>query len=250
MNPLENSESKEGKNEVVLGLAKLAKEVLGSARKDVNSRLDEMVDAFSGVTDPEADSAPYVMEAKKVTAVVNLIRTLFGLDPLEEGNGVDLTRDLTHEKNKASLLNLGEKKVSFKDIDFSSIKDEGDRVVKAALSSIAMQDGLSSKHCWDWVNNIYKAAGIKPGEVVFSGPNYGKKGVFDEKMLVPGAWVYYHNGNKWDRFGDHSGILESYDPSTGKAFMLSFPGPGRVPRRAEVNLKEQAVQRIQIPKTA
>lgn len=248
------------KNELIASLARLAKDVVGGVRKHADEKLGEhekhnakVMDGLEGIaqafdTDPEAALTPYEMEAKQVSAVVNFIRSMFGYEPLKEGEKVDLSKDLKVEKGKAPSLDLGGKKVRFDQLKFSGIKDEGERVVQAALSSITMKDNLSGKHCWDWVNKIYKAAGIEPGEVLFAVDHYGAKGTFEEKMLIPGAWIYYHNSNTSDKYGDHSGILQSFNEETGMAWMLSFPGPGKLPRRHEVNLREMPVQRVQVPK--
>ncbi len=245
-----------GGESIVSGLARLAKEVLGGARKGADAKLnehegmikslDEIAKAFD--TDPEASLTPSQMEAKQATAVVNFIRSLFQMDPVKEGEEVDLEKMVTVEKGKAPSLDLGGKKVRFNQLDFSGIKDQGERVVQAALSSIAMKDNLSGEHCWDWVNKIYKAAGIEPGKVLFAVDHYGNIGSFDTNMMIPGAWLYYHNSNGSDKYGDHSGILESYDESTGKGWVLSFPGPGKLPNRREIDFNKMPVQRVQVPK--
>lgn len=239
-------ESGEKKNDIGQALSKLAKEIFKGKSKEVDDRLDELTHAFD--TDPEASLKPYEMEAKQATAVVNFIRSLFNMEPVKDGEEVDLEKMVTVENGKAPSLDLDGKKVRFNQLNFSGIKDQGERVVQAALSSITMKDNLSGKHCWDWVNKIYKAAGVRPGEVLFAVDHYEGKGTFDEKMLIPGAWVYYHNSNTSDKYGDHSGILETFNEDTGMAWMLSFPGPGKLPRRHEVDLRKMPVQRVQVPK--
>lgn len=239
-------ESGEKKNDIGQALSQLAKEIFKGKSKEVDDRLNELTHAFD--TDPEASLEPYEMEAKQATAVVNFIRSLFDMEPVKDGEEVNLEKMVTTENGKVPSLDLGGKKVRFNQLNFSGIKDQGERVVQAALSSIAMKDNLSGKHCWDWVNKIYKAAGVQPGEVLFAVDHYEGKGTFDEKMLISGAWVYYHNSNSSDKYGDHSGILESYDEVTGKGWVLSFPGPGKLPNRRQIDFKKMPIQRVQVPK--
>ncbi|QQR54322.1 hypothetical protein IPG41_03905 [Candidatus Peregrinibacteria bacterium] len=258
-------ESNEG-NSVISGLARLAQEVIGGARKEVDMRLDErnarlaerlgkVAEAFGENTDPDATS--YDMGAKQLKAVVNLVCTLFNLDPLSEDETVDASRNLIVEEGKPSRLKIGDKEVQFKDIDFSKIKDLGNRIVEAGMTSIAMKERVYNRQgkagsCWDWVDRVYDAAGVKAGPVLYQEKtaNHPKAiGRLDHEQIVPGAWLYIWNGNPYG--GEHSVIFKKWiDKAKGTAEVMSFPGSGsKKAQRVHVeDFNKHRVTRLCVPK--
>lgn len=246
---------------VVSQLALLAKEVMGEKvveeRKELADSLDQVAFAFD--TDPDATS--FEMETKKVTAVVNLIRTLCGMEPLPEGEEADLSRDLTTEDGKSSVLRVGGKETRFDEIDFSKIREGGERIVQAALASVVMKEPVVAQRgpnkgkagsCWDWVDMVYKAAGMQEGPVTYqeSTVNHGKAiGEMDYADVCEGAWLYIWNGNKHG--GEHSVIFEGWeDEERHVAKVISYPGAGydKPPRQHTVKFEEQRITRICQPK--
>lgn len=68
----------------------------------------------------------------------------------------------------------------------------------------------------------------------------------DLTTLKPGDWVIYHNGNKSDASGNHSGILLDVDPQTGNARVASGTA-GKVPHVSTPNFLKQSLLRVTSP---
>lgn len=253
------------KEKLISPLAGFAKEMLQSLRGDAEKKLDgkekkldkviasleEIQHVFGDKTDPEAEQVDSGLSGEQARSFLNLVRSIFSLDPVPEEEPVDLERDLVVAKDQTPVLKLPEREVHFLDLDFSQFKDKGDRLVKTALSSIGMQDSLGAKSCWDWIHNIYKAAGLKEGPAVFANSHYGSIGSLDYKAVLPGAWLYIHNGNKWDKFGDHSVVFSRWiDEDKHIAEVMSFPGAGvskPKPRIHTVDFSKEPITRISLP---
>ena len=246
MTELPNNNLDLNKNPVSL-LAQLAKGVLRSKQKDADGKLDKLIanltevqEAFGPDSDPDAAKAEGLSE-DEARAVVNLIRSLFDLPETPEEQPVDLDRDLVIEPGKPPTLQLPERTVQFRDLNFDRFKNQSERLLKVAEASKGMKDSLGAKNCWDWVDKIYKKAGVKPGEIVYQTVPRKKIGSFNPAMIFPGAWIYFRNGNKYT--GEHSAIVDSYDATTGVAKVISFPGPGNEkpwPRPHEVTLNTRS----------
>ncbi len=255
------------KNEIVAGLARLAKEIVGGVRKNADEKMDDhqlrtakLVEGLDGIanafdTDPEAGLTNYQMEAKQATAVVNFIRSLLNLDPLGEGEEVDLDRDLVAGKGKPSVLNVGGRRVSYEGLDFSKIKDTGERIVQAAMASVLMKERVKPQPgkgacCWDWIKQVYDAAGVKEGPVLYSEAINKRDavGTLDYDTVVPGSWLYIFNGNRSG--GEHSVVFSKWiDEEKHIAEVMSYPGAGyNKPQRVHtVDFEKQRITRVTVP---
>lgn len=248
--PESNGESFVGK------IAGFAKEVVSSLRKDADgkmkqrkdnldevvSSLDEIERLFSGETDHVEEGEELELGGEKARAFVNLVRSILDIPPLEEDDlDPDLSQDLVEDPVQGTRLRTGNKEVKYADLNFMKFKDVGDRLIKAGETAIGFKERLGAKSCWDWIKGVYDKAGVKMGKVVYQNTMNGKptQGRFDVSYLVPGAWLYYYNGNssKGDAPGQHSAILEEYNASTGMATVLSYTGGTQgTPRRHTVKL--------------
>ena len=253
------SESVEKPKGIGPALARLAADIFGENREKVKEQLKELEATFSDNTDPEATRSE--LEAAKATAVVNFIRSLFEMDPLKEGEVPDLSKDLTVTPGKPSVLKVGDKDVKYKNIDFTKISEIGPRIVQAGLTSIAMKEPVKGQVkkgkeqpacCWDWIHQIYEAAGVRQGPVLFSVANAERRAVgsLDYGMVKEGAWLYIHNGNP-SKMGEHSVVFSKWiDEENHVAEVMSYPGSGNknpVPRVHNVNFEEEPITRLSLP---
>ncbi len=99
-------------------------------------------------------------------------------------------------------------------------------IVKFAIAVARDPYGLGLRDascCWDWVNKIYKMAGVAGGKYLTKeafpryttkypgkdckagggpGESYATEAQYD--MISPGDWIFYNNRNKADAHGNHS----------------------------------------------
>ena len=107
-------------------------------------------------------------------------------------------------------------------------------------------------HCWDWINNVYKANGVNLGTTpqVYRRAGYPKrssKGIgenaeFDPTLLKEGDHVIYHNGNSYDVNGSHSAIYLGF--KNGRHMCASMPYPDHRPRIHSVDFSTQKINQV------
>ena len=127
--------------------------------------------------------------------------------------------------------------------------------VYAAVKDLITK-GVEGKHCWDWINKVYKSLGAKAKRVYqnlnYSGKDCGDSHVKSEDLingsdlsLREGDWLYLNNKNKYDSHGNHSVIfLGWFDKENLIAKTASCPGAGKVGRVERRDLKSQPVTHI------
>lgn len=131
----------------------------------------------------------------------------------------------------------------------------GDGRVYAVVKDL-ISKGVEGKHCWDWINKVYKSLGAKAKKLYqnlnYSGKDCGENHVKEEDLvngsnlsLREGDWLYINNKNKWDSHGNHSVIFLGWaDKENLIAKTASCPGAGRVGRIEKRNLKTNPVTHI------
>lgn len=131
----------------------------------------------------------------------------------------------------------------------------GDGRVIAVVKDL-ISKGVEGKHCWDWINKVYKSLGAKAKKLYqnlnYSGKDCGENHVKEEDLvngsalsLREGDWLYINNKNKWDSHGNHSVIFLGWaDKENLIAKTASCPGAGRVGRIEKRNLKANPVTHI------
>jgi hypothetical protein len=89
-----------------------------------------------------------------------------------------------------------------------------ERIVR--LAELAVKNyKTEGEHCWDWVNNIYMAAGCVRGGNLFSyvgryeGKDCGNNHATEQEInkMKPGDHIIYNNKNNTDKYGNHSVIF-------------------------------------------
>jgi len=128
----------------------------------------------------------------------------------------------------------------------------GQKVVNAV--NAALKEGMRGDHCWDWVNKVYKKAGVSSRRIYqdlnYSGKKCGDHHASDELMgkLRAGDWVYINNQNRYDENGCHSAIFLGWiNEDRQIAKMASCPGSGKKGRITRENLKKQPITYIAKP---
>lgn len=138
--------------------------------------------------------------------------------------------------------------------DLAKIPDRGERIVKIVDKMVA--DKIKAKHCWDWVEKVYTAAGVKRRGVFscfnkYEGKDCGTQHA-DEKLLDqigPGDHIFINNKNKYDKHGNHSVIFLGWVSRKNKiAKLAGFPGGSRPPVIYKRNLNNAPVTFIAKPK--
>jgi hypothetical protein len=125
-----------------------------------------------------------------------------------------------------------------------TLLDKGTRILKAAKQ--AMDEKITGLHCWDWAEKVYKLAGIPRGPILFNsvkdyGMNCGEHPAPPDKLdqIRPGDWLFIHNRNSSDAFGNHSVIfVEWIDKEKRIAKTVSCPGQdmvGQINPRVDFN---------------
>jgi len=139
----------------------------------------------------------------------------------------------------------------------------GQRILQAVSSAIS--SGVVGSHCWDWIWKVYQLAGfggdsvhsVRDIQFVFKGSQYDPSNPYkflpiDRHVEIkPGDWLYIHNGNQWDRNGNHSVIFIKWLDGarcSAQVAASSFAGkPGRYETR---NLCQERVAHLMRPKGA
>lgn len=128
------------------------------------------------------------------------------------------------------------------------------RVVEAASDLI--KEKYSPAHCWDWIDKVYKRAGVGGRHIIFRSLNYSGKDCGEnhasEQMLDkirPGDWIYYNNKNSADSQGNHSALFIGWIDEGNRIaqFASGYYGrPGRIHKRG-VDLVKNPVVLIKKP---
>ncbi len=128
----------------------------------------------------------------------------------------------------------------------------GARLIKSVQAIIAGM--VYPKHCWDWINTVYKMAGITKKVRIYQNLNYEGKDCGDchapDEMvaaLQPGDWVYYNNCNKYDTHGNHSAIFCGWKDESHRIALMASGANGRIGRFHVVDLVDQPVTHITRP---
>ncbi len=139
-------------------------------------------------------------------------------------------------------------------VESSDAEGVGKRVVESAGEFI--KEGYSPAHCWDWVDRVYKRAGVTGRHVIFKSLNYSGKDCGDNHAgpdmldkIRPGDWLYYNNKNSADSHGNHSALFIKWiDESNRIAQFASgyYKHPGRFHKKG-VDLKKNPVVLIKKP---
>ncbi len=138
--------------------------------------------------------------------------------------------------------------------DLAKIPDKGERILRIVDKMVT--DKVKAKHCWDWVQKVYTAAGVKRKGVFSSFNKYEGKDCgehhADEAMLnriSPGDHIFINNKNKWDKYGNHSVIFIKWVSRKKKiAKLAGFPGGSRPPVIYNRSLNSAPVTFIAKPK--
>ncbi len=241
-----------GPESIVSQLAGFANEVVSGLRKDADKKMDareenlaqisvrlkEIQELFSGETDVVKDKSELELGLEQTKAFFDLIRALLGKDPLKPGEKVpDLNEELVLDEVNGNYVNVGGQKVGMNQLDFLKIKDGGERLVNAAAAAVGLKDDFGAANCWEWIKKVHDSAEMALGKVVYQDTINGKAriGSFNPDHLVPGAWIYFWNGNPYG--GEHSAMIKSFDPITKVAVVYSYPGgKGKHPRVHQVPL--------------
>jgi len=138
--------------------------------------------------------------------------------------------------------------------ELAKIPDKGERVVKIAERMV--KDKVMGKHCWDWVDKVYKTAKCQR-RVIFSTFNKYegkdcKANCANEEQLSqmsPGDHIFVNNKNKHDTHGNHSVIFLGWVNRAQKiARVASYPAiNNRPPLIHERDLNKQPVTYIAKP---
>lgn len=120
----------------------------------------------------------------------------------------------------------------------------GKKVVQTAIR-ISKTKEYNPTCCWDWMDHIYKSAGVQRKRIyddhVYRGRNCGTHHASEELVdqIVPGDRIYFNNQNTSDDYGNHSVIfLEWIDREKRQARVASGYAnhPGRI---HEIFLREK-----------
>lgn len=112
------------------------------------------------------------------------------------------------------------------------------------------------KHCWDWLNTVYKTAGIKKRRRIYQNLNYEGKdcrpsGSHAPESLVaalkPGDWIYYNNRNTADSHGNHSAIFCGWKDESRRIALVASGSHGRIGKYHTADLKDKPVTHITRP---
>jgi len=135
-----------------------------------------------------------------------------------------------------------------------------ERIVEAITRDLGKlpHERLKGAHCWDWVDKIYKAAGITRKLRPYQNLNYSGNvaparchaGPKLLDTLEPGDWLYINNRNRFDSHGNHSVIFLGWaDKSNRIANMASCPGANKMGRMHKTDLNKNPVVHITKPMT-
>jgi hypothetical protein len=123
-------------------------------------------------------------------------------------------------------------------VEFQDVSDKNRRVALIAEEYATNRKDILGQHCWDWVDKVYKAAGVKMKTIYqdlkYEGRDCGSHHAGPRliNQLEPGDWIYANNKNKSDTHGNHSLVFLGWlDRTAGVAKVASCPGyrkPGRV----------------------
>lgn len=120
----------------------------------------------------------------------------------------------------------------------------GKKVTETAIR-ISRTKEYNPTCCWDWMDHIYKSAGVQKKRIfddhVYKGNKCGTHHAPEELVgqIVPGDRIYFNNQNPDDKFGNHSVIfLEWIDRENRQARVASgyVNHPGRI---HEIFLREK-----------
>jgi len=138
----------------------------------------------------------------------------------------------------------------------------GDKIAKTAVevAKDPSNMGLRGKHCWDWVNKIYRRAGItakSPVVTIYQNLNYPGKDCgschASEEMyarVCPGDWLYYNNRNTADRHGNHSAIFIEWVDKGKKIARMASGSYGKKWRIHTADLADKPITRIAKPRVS
>ena len=132
----------------------------------------------------------------------------------------------------------------------------GKRIEQVALR-ISKTKEYNPTCCWDWMDHIYKSAGVQKKTVFdnhtkYCGPKHEKdKNIRDHKnglnhtppeivdQIVPGDRFYFNNQNDADDFGNHSAIFLGWIDHEARHARIASGSAGNPGRIHEVFLREK-----------
>lgn len=108
--------------------------------------------------------------------------------------------------------------------------------------------------CWDWLNKVYKSAGVTKRERIYQNLNYegkdcGQCHAPDALVgkLRPGDWIYYNNRNTADTHGNHSAIFCGWQDEGKRIAILASGSHGRIGKYHTADLIDKPVTHITRP---
>jgi hypothetical protein len=135
------------------------------------------------------------------------------------------------------------------------------RVLKVAKYLARANKGIKARHCGNWVDRVFAIAGVKKKRGILFDLSYRKtssnqricdfstsKKMRYARKAKPGDWVWLNNRNKGDRFGNHSGIIESVNMARGTYTLLSwFANDPSRQKRSTYSIKKYPIVQISRP---